>query len=67
MEWALVELQTETGIEKRTIRKILGEDFHLRKTASKWVPHAFIEVEKWTRYAICHIFCHFLYFFQNPH
>ena len=49
---ALLELQTETGIEKRTIRKILGEDFHLRKTASKWVPHAFIEVEKWTLHTL---------------
>ena len=37
------------------------EDRHLRKSASKWV--SLTEVEKWTRYEICHV--HF--FTQNPH
>jgi hypothetical protein len=35
--------------------QILRKDLHLRKIASKWVPHALTEVEKWTRYAICHL------------
>ena len=55
MEWTLLELQAETGIEKRTSHKILSEDLHLRKIASKWLPHALTEVEKWTLYAICHL------------
>ena len=41
----LLELQAETGIEKRNIHTILKEDL-LRKTASKLVPHALTEVEK---------------------
>ena len=45
------ELQVERGIEKRIIHKILREDLHLRKIASKGVPLALTEVEKWTRYA----------------
>ena len=64
MVWTLLELQAEIGIEKRTIYKILREDYHLRKIALKWVPHALTEVEKWTQYAICHLnFC----LFQNSH
>ena len=47
MGWTLLELQAETGIEKRTIQKSLREDLDLRKSASKWVPHALTEVEKW--------------------
>jgi hypothetical protein len=43
------ELQTEKGIENLTIHSISREDFHLHKIASKWVPHALTEVEKWTR------------------
>ena len=56
----VLELQAETGIEKRIIHNILGED-HMRKIASKWVPHSLTEVEKWTRYAIYH-----LLYFRNP-
>ena len=52
MGWALLELQAKTGIGKRTIHKILREDLHFREIASKWVPHALTEVEKWTRYAV---------------
>ena len=52
MGWTLLELQAETGLEKRTIHIILREDLHLRKIVSKWVPHALTEVEKWTLYAI---------------
>ena len=54
MGWTLLELQVETGLEKQTIHNILREDLHLRNVASKWVSHAFTEVKKWTRYAICH-------------
>ena len=54
MGWTLPELQTETGVEKRTIHGILREYLNLFKFTSKWVPHGLIEVEKWTRYAICH-------------
>ena len=46
MGWTLLELQAETGREKWTIEKSLREDLHLRKTASKWVPHELTEVEK---------------------
>ena len=53
MGWRLFELQAETGIEKRTILKILRED-PLRKITSKWVPHALTEIEKWTRDVIYH-------------
>ena len=42
MGWTLLELQAETGIEKRTIHTILREDLQLRKIASLT---AFIEVE----------------------
>ena len=34
MEWILVELQVETGIEKRK-KRVLREDLHLRKIPSK--------------------------------
>ena len=43
------------AIEKLTIHTILREDLHLLKIAWKWVPHALTEVEKQTRYAICHL------------
>ena len=33
MGWTLLELHAETGVEKRTIHKILKEDLHLRKIA----------------------------------
>jgi hypothetical protein len=56
MGWTLLELHAETGVEKRTIHKILKEDLHLRKITSMWVSHALTEVEKLTRYAICHYF-----------
>ena len=46
MGWGLLELQAETGLKKRTIHKILGKDFHLRKIVSKWVSHSLTEVEK---------------------
>ena len=36
--WTLLELQAKTGVEARTIHKILRED--LRKIASKWVLYA---------------------------
>ena len=62
MEWTLLELQAETGIEKRTTHTILREDLHLQKIASKWMTHALSEVEKWTRYAICHLLI-FIYLF----
>ena len=39
---------SEIGIEKRTIHEVLREYLHLRKIASKWVPNALTEVEKWT-------------------
>ena len=38
MGWTLLELQAEIGIKKRTIPKVLREDLHLSKTASKWDP-----------------------------
>ena len=46
MGWALLELKAETGIEKRTILKILRKDLHLHKITSKWVSHALTKVEK---------------------
>lgn len=48
--WLLQELQLHTGIEERTISRILREDLHMHKVASKWVPHALTEVDKWRRY-----------------
>ena len=41
----MLELQSETGIEKRTIHKVLREELHVRKIASKWVPHALTEIK----------------------
>ena len=51
-----------TGIEKRTIRKGVGEG----KISSKWVPHSVTEVEKWTRYAICHLLFFKSALFMHP-
>jgi hypothetical protein len=48
---------------KTDLHTILRKGFYLREIASKWKPHALTEIEKWTRYAICHL----LFFFQNPH
>ena len=55
MGWTLLELQAETGIGKWIIHEILRENLYLGKIASKWVPHALTEVEKWTQYAICRL------------
>ena len=45
MGWTLLESQAETGIEKRTICKILRDSLHQPKITSKWVPYALTEVE----------------------
>ena len=45
MGWTLLELQAETGIEKRTFHKVLRKDLHLCKIASKWVPHALTKMD----------------------
>ena len=39
MGWTLLELKVET------VLTILGEDLHLQKIASKWLPNALTEVE----------------------
>ena len=56
----MLDLQAETGTEKRNIHKILKEDLQLRKIALKCVQDSLIEVEKWTRYSIyCdHLACY---------
>jgi hypothetical protein len=46
MGWTLLELQAETGIEKQIVVRILRENLHLLKIASKWVPHTLTEVKK---------------------
>ncbi|GFR23654.1 histone-lysine N-methyltransferase SETMAR [Trichonephila clavata] len=49
----LLELERARGIEKRTVYRILSNEIHLRKIATRWVPHALTEVQRWLRYAIC--------------
>lgn len=51
--WTLLELERASGIEKRTVHRILRNELHLRKIAARWVPHALTEVQRWVRYAIC--------------
>ena len=48
--------------EKLTIHNTLIKGFHLRKTSSKWVPHAITEVEKWTGYTVCYLLLLLLFF-----
>ena len=55
MGCTLLELQAETDIGKGTIHNILTEYLHLHKIASKWIPNALTEVEKWTRYAVGYV------------
>ena len=42
-----------SGIEKRTVHRILRNDLHLRKIASWWVPHALTDVQRRVRNAVC--------------
>ncbi|GFR30061.1 regucalcin [Trichonephila clavata] len=51
--WTLLELKRASGIEKRTVQRLLCNELHLRKIAARWVPHALTEVQRWFRYAIC--------------
>ena len=51
----LLELQAETGIEKRSFHMILRENLHMHKLASKRMSDALSEVKKLTRYAISHL------------
>ncbi|GFY44010.1 hypothetical protein TNIN_441071 [Trichonephila inaurata madagascariensis] len=42
-----------SGIEKRTVHRILRNELLLRKIAARWVPHALTEVQRYLLYAIC--------------
>ncbi|GFR00919.1 histone-lysine N-methyltransferase SETMAR [Trichonephila clavata] len=50
--WTLLELERASGIEKRTVYRILRNELHLRKIAVGLVPHVLTEVQRWLRYAI---------------
>ncbi|GFU10159.1 uncharacterized protein TNCV_3449421 [Trichonephila clavipes] len=52
-QWTLLELERTSGIEKRTVHRILRNELHLRKIVAWWVSHALTEVQRWLRYAIC--------------
>ncbi|GFQ83704.1 histone-lysine N-methyltransferase SETMAR [Trichonephila clavata] len=50
--WTLVKLEQASGIEKRTVHRILCNELHLHKITARWVPHALM-VQRWLCYAIC--------------
>ena len=51
--WTLQELERASGIEKCTVHRILRNELHLCKIASRWVPHALTDVQSWVCYAVC--------------
>ncbi|GFQ77175.1 histone-lysine N-methyltransferase SETMAR [Trichonephila clavata] len=51
--WTLLELERASGIEKRTVHRILRNELHPHKILARWVPHALTEIQRWLRYAIC--------------
>ncbi|GFX50967.1 hypothetical protein TNCV_2733181 [Trichonephila clavipes] len=56
--WALLQLETASDIDKRTIHRILHNELHLLRILARWVLQALTEVQKGLRYAIC--FVHFV-------
>jgi len=44
------ELACETGLSHVTVLHILKECLHMRKMASRLVPHSLTEIQKWQRY-----------------
>ena len=48
--WTIRELACETGLSHMTFLYILKERLHMRKIASRWVPHSLTEIQKWQRY-----------------
>ena len=48
--WTIRELACETGFSHTTVLHILKERLHMRKIASRWVPHSLTEIQKWQRY-----------------
>ena len=54
-QWSRQEFQAHTGIDQATEHKTLREDLHMRKIATKSVPHALTEQQKWCPYETCRI------------
>ncbi|GFX66914.1 histone-lysine N-methyltransferase SETMAR [Trichonephila clavipes] len=50
--WMLLELERTSGIEKRTVPRILRNELHLHKIAATWVPHTLTEVQRLLHHAI---------------
>ncbi|GFR13776.1 hypothetical protein TNCT_72201 [Trichonephila clavata] len=50
--WMLLEFERTSGIERRTVHRILRHDLHLRKIAVQWVQLALTEFKRWLCYAI---------------
>jgi len=48
--WTIRELACETGLSHTTVLHILKERLHMRKIASRWIPHSLTEIQKWQRY-----------------
>jgi len=48
--WTIRELAFETGLSQTTVLRILKERLHMRKIASRWVPHSLNEIQKQQRY-----------------
>ncbi len=47
--WTLLELERASGIEKRTVHRILRNELHLRKIALRWVPPIGDPIQTWCK------------------
>ncbi|GFX20433.1 histone-lysine N-methyltransferase SETMAR [Trichonephila clavipes] len=48
----LLELETASGIKKRTFYSILRNELQLRKITEWWVPHVLTEIRRWLSYPL---------------
>src|ERR1043166_7500036 len=50
--WTIRELSNSVGLSHTTVLHILKKRLGMRKIASRWVPHALTEIQKWQRFEV---------------